>query len=131
MCSTFDPVNKVFYTRDCLSVTQTVIFDPTSGKSIPIENTYTSNELLGQQYGGVCPYFPNCAQTYDAGKCFSTDFKFTFVGLVGVVTAIDYDHPIPIVSVTFNQGRSSYDFLQTHLKLESFKSMYGKYNKIN
>lgn len=124
MCSTYDPYNRAFYTRDCLPVTQTTVYDSITNTSIPIPGVFTSPELLGPEYSGICPYFPNCALTLDDGKCRLEDFPFSFIGLVGVVTAIDVNHPIPIVSVTFNNGRTSYDFLQTHLKLEPYKSMY-------
>lgn len=61
------------------------------------------------------------------GKCRSTDLRFTFRGRVGLVTSLDNDATIPTVMVSFNEGRTSYQFEQQHVKLETTpKSMYGK-----
>jgi hypothetical protein len=46
---------------------------------------------------------------------------------VGLVTAIDNAAQIPTVRVSFNEGRTSYQFNQADVKLETTpKSMYGK-----
>lgn len=127
MCSIYEPLNRAYYTADCPPVNRTYIVDPITNITRPLSNTWRS-PLMGEDrtYADVCPYFDSCALTTDNGKCIENDFLMTFIGRVGVVTAIDdsADNPIPIVSVTFNDGRTSYDFLQTHLKLEPYKSMY-------
>lgn len=129
MCSVYDPFDRAYYTTDCPPVSQKVVVDSNNVTNF-LPNTFGSDQLLGTEYGDVCPYFDNCAQTYDNGKCKLEDFVFSFHGLIGVVTAIDRDNPIPIIDVTFNSGRSSYKFLQTHLKLEEHTSMYGKSTSI-
>jgi len=70
----------------------------------------------------------SCAITLDLGKCQDPDLRFTFRGRVGLVTALDNDATIPTVMVSFNEGRTSYQFEQQHIKLETTpKSMYGEY----
>ncbi len=64
--------------------------------------------------------------TLDAGKCKKEDLRFTFIGRVGRVVKYDTSKDPPIVSVTFNDGRTSYDFDETWIKMEYTKSMYGK-----
>jgi hypothetical protein len=61
----------------------------------------------------------------DAGKCHNGDNRFTFIGQVGIVTAVDNEAQIPQVWVTFNGGRTSYQFNQEDVQLETrSKSMY-------
>ncbi len=63
--------------------------------------------------------------TLDLGKCQSSDLRFTFRGRVGLVTALDNAAEIPTVDVTFNEGRTSYNFFQSQVKLETTpRSMY-------
>lgn len=46
---------------------------------------------------------------------------------MGLVTFVDNAAQIPTVSVSFNEGRTSYVFFQSDVKLETTpKSMYGK-----
>jgi hypothetical protein len=67
----------------------------------------------------------SCALTEDDGKCRSGDNKFTFIGQVGIVTAVDNDAAIPKVWATFNGGRTSYRFDQQDVQLETrSKSQY-------
>ena len=120
MCSVYEPFDRTFYTRDCAPVNQTYLH------GIPIPDTFYSIDMKGEKYHSACPYFSNCALTVDQGVCNALDYRFTFIGLVGVVTAIDTSTAIPTVYVTFNDGRTSYPFLQTELELEQYKSMYGE-----
>ena len=63
----------------------------------------------------------------DLGKCGKTDQRFTFIGRVGVVTKLDNLQVIPKAWVSFNNGRTSYEFNQKHMKLETTPiSMYGE-----
>jgi hypothetical protein len=63
----------------------------------------------------------------DAGKCRAGDLTFSFIGRVGIVTALDNSQVIPQAWVSFNNGRTSYQFSQIDLKLETTsKSMYGE-----
>lgn len=117
MCSVTDIRNRREYTRNCTHITK---FDPNRDRS------WTSMDMVGE-YDGVCPYFPSCATTLDAGKCRPQDRRLTFIGEVGVVTALDNDAPIPQVWVTFNDGRTSYQFSQEDVVLETYKSMYGEH----
>eukprot|EP01031_Cornospumella_fuschlensis_P023227 gene23227-28213_t len=73
------------YTKPCPQVYKD---NPTEDRS------WTSSQMLGR-YDAVCPYFDSCAITLDAGKCRFTDRRFTFVGKVGVVTAVDNEAIIP------------------------------------
>lgn len=67
----------------------------------------------------------SCGLTLDLGKCRRSDLRFTFRGRVGLVTALDNAAEIPMVWVSFNEGRTSYKFRQEHVKLETTpKSMY-------
>jgi len=69
----------------------------------------------------------SCGLTLDKGKCRKGDLRFTFQGLVGIVTSLDNTNVIPQVFVTFNNGRTSYKFPQSMVNLETYpKSMYGK-----
>lgn len=126
MCSVYDPYDRAFYSTDCPTVNQTYLPAVGGQPAKPLSNTWRSDLLEGEKYADMCPYFESCALSIDNGKCTKNDFYLSFIGQVGVVTAIKegVDNPIPIVSVTFNDGRSSYDFLQTNLKLEEYKSMY-------
>ena len=63
----------------------------------------------------------------DLGKCGKSDQRFTFIGRVGVVTKLDNLQVIPKALVSFNNGRTSYEFNQKHMKLETSPiSMYGE-----
>jgi len=63
----------------------------------------------------------------DLGKCGKTDQRFTFIGRVGVVTKLDNLQVVPTAWVSFNNGRTSYEFNQKHVKLETTPiSMYGE-----
>lgn len=67
----------------------------------------------------------SCGLTEDLGKCRRSDLRFTFRGRVGLVTALNDAAEIPTVWVSFNEGRTSYEFNQEHVKLETTpKSMY-------
>jgi hypothetical protein len=69
----------------------------------------------------------SCALTEDQGKCKRADLRFTFRGRVGMVTALDNAADIPQVMVSFNEGRTPYQFNQKHVRLETTpKSMYGE-----
>lgn len=95
---------------------------------------YGSPVLYGK-YGGRCPYYEACAQTFDNGICGGNDLVYTFIGRNGVVTAVDDKAAIPSVYVTFNDGRTSYLFYQEDVKLEQTRSMYELWwvvrNKVN
>lgn len=114
MCSAYDARNRRAYTRNCTVVTHT---------DITRERSWTSVDMVGE-YDGLCSYYDSCAMTLDAGKCFPQDRRFTFIGQVGIVTALDNEAAIPQVWLTFNDGRTSYQFSQEDVKLETYKSMY-------
>lgn len=112
MCSVHDAHNQRHYVRNCSTVV--------NSKS----EYYSSDDLDYSQYNGVCPYYDGCALTSDKGLCKMTDTRFTFIGRVGKITSIDDTKLFPTVWVTFNDGRTSYEFLQSNVKLETRKSMY-------
>jgi hypothetical protein len=121
LCSAYDRYDKIHYTRPCAPVYQSIAGDTDS---------HTSIDLDGLEYADVCPYFSNCALTTEqdpntgGGKCKKEDWLYTFIGSVGRVTAIDSSVDPRIISVTFNDGRTSYDFREDLLKLEPGMSMY-------
>jgi len=115
-CSVYDKDNLRHFTRECSQVYQT---------SETTVKTWTSIDLDGVEYDDKCPYFDSCTLTLDAGKCKFNDLRFTFIGHVGRVVNYDTSVNPPIVSVTFNDGRTWYNFEDTMVKLET-KSMYGK-----
>lgn len=58
-------------------------------------------------------------------SCAANDTLFTFIGRVGIVTAIDTRGLITKVWVSFNNGRTSYPFNEDTIKLNYIsKSMY-------
>ena len=107
MCAVYDSVDQAYFTRECYTVTNS-------------SGVYTSRDLLGT-YDGQCPYFSNCALSA-IGVCDKTDYAFSFVGRVGRVLAVD--SATSTVNVTFNDGRTSYTFQSSDVKLESYLSMY-------
>jgi hypothetical protein len=67
----------------------------------------------------------SCGKTLDSGKCRFSDTRFSFIGRVGIVTAVDNEAAIPQVWVTFNNNRTSYQFRQEDVMHETrSKSMY-------
>ena len=62
MCSVYDTKSDMFFTRECAPV-----YNRT-------QTAFTSNDLYGQNYVGVCPYFENCALS-SSGTCSSDDFR--------------------------------------------------------
>lgn len=115
MCSAYDVKNRRAYARPCEKVRKT---DPRRDRS------WTSIDMV-DQYDGECEYYESCALTLDSGKCRLGDLKFTFVGYVGIVTGIDNKATIPKVMVSFNGNRTSYQFNQEHVELQTTgKSMY-------
>ncbi|CAE7630624.1 unnamed protein product, partial [Symbiodinium microadriaticum] len=111
MCSTYDSKSKMYFTREC---------SPVYNRT---ETLFTSDDLHGDDYVGVCPYFDNCALS-QSGTCSSDDLRFTFMGRVGRVVGYDPSPITPVVTVTFNNGRTSYDIEEDDLNLEYTKSMY-------
>ena len=118
MCSVYDVKDRRAYTRACETVKK---IDPNR------ERSWTSIDL-DSQYDNICPYYSSCGLTLDLGKCRFNDLRFTFIGQIGIVTAVDNIAVIPQVWVSFNEGRTSYQFDQQDVELETrSKSMYGKY----
>jgi hypothetical protein len=122
MCSVLDSSagNHRHYTRDCSETEyqEGVLFQYSAG--------YTSVDLLGKGYGGVCPYYSSCALNTDpsTATCESNgDYTFSFIGRDGRVAAID--NLAGTIQVTFNDGRTAYEFAQDTVKIESAqRSMY-------
>lgn len=115
-CSIYDSDNQRNYVTNCSRVSQKYEYLPYS---------FTSPNLVGKIYGGNCSYFDVCASTKQDGKCSDGDYEFSFIGRVGIVTRVD----LPTVWVSFNDGRTSYSFDESSLKIETVaQSMYGKLN---
>merc|ERR1711991_897481 len=87
-------------------------------------NSWTSEDLDGTGYGAKCPYFDGCGRTFDDDRrCEGQDYPFSFAGYVGRVVKYDDSQNPAIVHVTFNDGRTSYQFEEPMVRLER-KSMY-------
>mmetsp|Transcript_19797 Transcript_19797/g.33126 ORF Transcript_19797/g.33126 Transcript_19797/m.33126 type:complete len:539 (+) Transcript_19797:100-1716(+) len=115
MCSAYDVGDRRHYTRNCTTIFHRRPREVRSWGSIDLDG----------EYDGQCPYYDSCGLTLDLGKCRLDDLRFTFIGMVGIVTALDNEAVIPQVWVTFNDGRTSYQFSQGNVKLETTpKSMY-------
>lgn len=114
MCSVLDVENRREYTRPCANVTHRLPAVTRGWASVDMQGLYDS----------ICPYYDSCALTLDSGKCRFSDLRFTFVGQVGVVTAVNNEEAIPTVMVTFNNNRTSYEFAQKDVELEKYKSQY-------
>lgn len=115
--SVFSDGNRRAYTRLCENVRQTNPAEPRS---------WGSSDMQYQAYDGKCPYYDNCVLTLDPeNPCKVKDKRVSFVGRVGLVTKVQDDLAIPLVDVSFNNGRTSYTFEQRNVKLEfATKSMY-------
>lgn len=125
-CGLYDEPNRRHYTRECSPVYQSILNEETKGS--PVVDSWTSTDLVGDHYIGKCPYYDSCAlpgenATTKKTECYEPDFQFTFLGYYGRVVAVDRLQNPAVISVTFNDGRTSYDFKETDLKLEK-KSMY-------
>ncbi len=115
MCSVYDVNDRRHYSRNCTKVEK---LDPNR------ERSWASIDL-DSQYDDMCPYYESCGLTRDMGKCRFDDVRFTFIGRVGVITALDNINVIPQAWVSFNYGRTSYQFAQSDIELETrSKSMY-------
>jgi hypothetical protein len=115
MCSVADPKTGRTYTRKCkevVNVTKTLY----GGEDIDNEGTAPAG------FTDVCPYFDNCVLTKNAvdsnnrGSHLNTECgrnnPYHFIGLLGRVIAIDTAPFIPVLTVTFNDGRTSYEIEQ-------------------
>ena len=115
ICSVYDVINMRHYAKQCDVVTQV---NANSARS------WTSDDLDGKTYDGLCPYFDSCALTLDNGLCFGDDLVYSFAGRVGRVTEVDDVSLIPKVRVSFNDGRTSYLFNKDQVEKEYKLSMY-------
>lgn len=115
MCSVYESKDRRHFIRTCDTVTQ---WNPA------VWRTWSSLDLDGKEYDGVCPYFDECALTLDDGKCKGEDLVYSFIGRVGRVTFVDDVSLIPKVRVTFNDGRTSYLFNKDQVELEYTLSMF-------
>jgi hypothetical protein len=126
-CSYNEIKDRAQYTKPCEPVS--------SDENQQTGATEYFSKILAGKYGGQCPYFDSCGQTFDAGLCVGKDLRYTFIGRNGVVTRVDDRAAIPSVYVTFNDGRTEYLFYQEHVRLETSKSMYELWwvvrNKVN
>ena len=121
MCSNYDAADKRHFLAPCDGVTGKL--DAYQNQKFGSKDLYSDGLGTGP-YGGICPYYVGCAQTFDAGKCIAPDLRFTFIGKVGIVTAFDDVSVIPTAWVSFNEGRTSYLFLMSDVKIETYRSMY-------
>lgn len=62
MCSVFDSKSRMYYTRECSKV-----YNRT-------EEFFTSDDLTGDDYVDVCPYFDNCGLS-SSGSCSADDLR--------------------------------------------------------
>mmetsp|Transcript_14556 Transcript_14556/g.38451 ORF Transcript_14556/g.38451 Transcript_14556/m.38451 type:complete len:441 (+) Transcript_14556:198-1520(+) len=109
-----------FYTEPCPNI---YLRNGSDAKS----NMYTSDALRGS-YKKTCPYFDSCATPAVGVECNSSaagdafDTEFTFAGFVGKVTYVPKDPAddefVVQYKVSFNDGRTEYDFAEADLVLE-------------
>lgn len=127
MCSVLDPNTKRAYTRPCL---ETKNITKTKWGSLDMDVSGRSSS----GFVSKCPYYSSCVLTSNApdfaniglanNKECGRNSHFNFIGLIGRVTKIDKSFFIPVLTVTFNDGRTEYEFPQDVLKLEYVRSMY-------
>jgi hypothetical protein len=113
MCSVNDATNGWQFSRNCSELA-------------PVANsTLVGSRDLNGEYAIQCPYFNSCALSGSTtGSCSGEDSAFSFSGRVGRVVALFTAAVPPTVSVTFNDGRTTYDLLVSDVQLEYTKSMY-------
>lgn len=127
MCSVIDEKTGRAYTRRCKDVTNVTM-------SLYGSPDMSQAGAAPAGFTGVCPYFSNCVLTRNPidrdnigaarnREC-GENRPFSFIGLLGRVVAIDTKPFIPVLTVTFNNGRTTYEFEQDVLKLEYQRSMY-------
>mmetsp|Transcript_4353 Transcript_4353/g.8775 ORF Transcript_4353/g.8775 Transcript_4353/m.8775 type:complete len:612 (+) Transcript_4353:175-2010(+) len=101
-----------YYSTPCAHVNRTG--NETTGFS------WTSPDLASS-YKEKCEYFPTCGKR-DAGQtvCIGADDDFTFAGYIGKVVSIpdNLDDPNGIYTVTFNDGRTTYNFLLSDIEMQ-------------
>ena len=90
---------------------------------------YSSRDLKGG-YADTCPFgkaFEGCARVPSSTDCTAGDSRYGFSGKIGKVERLpggnSYD-PNPYYGVSFNDGRTVYDFHGHHLSLERPRSNY-------
>jgi hypothetical protein len=123
MCSTYDFHDERHYIRPCLNVSKRILNSDKVFVPTDLPNTWSSDDIDGWEYNDVCPYFQSCALSTNA-QCRFEDLYLSFIGKVGRVTSVDDRAAIPQVMVTFNDGRTSYQFSKEMVQLELTKSMY-------
>jgi hypothetical protein len=101
-------------------------------RCIPIHKlsngSYSSNHLDGV-YSAPCSHgktFSSCggiSSSSQHGECIGNDYAFSFRGKIGKVISIP-NHETDAYSVTFNDGRTSYHFLEHEIQIQSPNSNY-------
>jgi hypothetical protein len=62
MCAVYDSKSRMHYTREC---------SPVYNRT---QTSFTSDDLKGDDYIGVCPYFANCGLS-KSGTCSGDDLR--------------------------------------------------------
>lgn len=104
MCSSFSESDERFVTQPCQPLAYNSTFEQ-----------YFS-PFLSSSYGEQCRFAEACA-VMPAEGCAGTDSAFDFVGLVGKVVQVPEDDD-GFYRVSFNDGRTSYPFLASEIKIE-------------
>lgn len=104
MCSEYSDIDKRYVATPC----QSMMYDSSIQRY--------SAPSLSASYEEQCRFVHACAARPSSG-CAGDDSDLSFVGLVGKVTAVP-DDPSGFYQVTFNDGRTSYPFLESEMKIE-------------
>jgi hypothetical protein len=111
--------NSLYFTEKCQAIKQ----NNDNGNG----GFFSSDDLLGE-YHNAC----ELGQTFDACggidkatfKCNNGDRIFNFRGRLGKVTRIPHSDKDTHFGVTFNDGRTEYDYIEEFLELEEPESNY-------
>jgi hypothetical protein len=97
-----------YYVAPCKPVSQNV----TAGEGFKSDD-------LSSEYDAQCPYFDSCGFIDNTGTCEGADEAYDFRGYLGKVVEIPANlaDPNGIYKVTFNDGRTTYDFLLADLEM--------------
>jgi len=90
------------------------------------ENGVLSSVHLQGNYPFMCPLgdtFASCAGASNNGQCSGNDLPFSFRGRIGKVVRVPKNEQ-DAYEVSFNDGRTVYDFPQHHLQIQIPPSNY-------
>jgi len=108
------PQNSLYYTETCQAIEM-------------VENGRLSSRDLVGGYGDTCQLggaFQACGASDDNNKCASGDNPFNFRNRIGKVTRTPQHRKDKLYGVSFNDGRTEYNFPIEYLELQEPQSNY-------